>query len=240
LIGILRAKLQDANGDHQSQSHADIIRVLEAIGPEGDTALKQLMESLSPNNQARLALAWVEMKPAARSAIRRTFKIPEVSATLAQNLSSESTADLSLSGKLFVSDYDHGVALRSAAGILLLDLEPKEQAWQVLMKALSNETLPDGVAMVAYAGFYISELDPAGARRTVPALVKALEQCAAKCGKDSDSATLVGVLATAIGSLGDKAAIPLLAPIARDAPLDIVRQAAKEALEAIQARREQR
>jgi hypothetical protein len=192
LIGILRAKLQDANGDQGSQSHVDIIRVLEAIGPAGDTALEQLMESLNPNNQAQLALAWVEMNPAAKSAIRRTFKIPEVSATLAQKLSRERTADLSLSGKLLISDDYNGVALRSAVGMLLLDLEPKEEAWQVLMKALSAEISSYGSAKVAYAGFYISELDPASARRSVPALVKAFEQCSAKCDKNSDGATLVG------------------------------------------------
>ena len=222
LIGKLRVALQSSQ---QVDAHFGIVSLLEAIGPAGETALVELMRSLTVSGQTRLAMAWVEAKPAARPEILRAMKVDEVGDLLAKELASHEQDTLGISeGPAFLGVPD-GVSLRAAAGILLLGLEPREQAWKVMLGALSTEN-PLSLRL-DYATFMVGEIDPTMARPAIPALVKLLGRVSG-----DDQLRLI----RAIGRIGDQTAVAPLESMARDGDSELTREAAKRALAAIQSR----
>jgi len=234
LIGQLHAVLQ--SGRQETRTEVTIVRVLERIGPSGEAGLSELMASLTALGQARLAMAWTEVNPAAGPAVLRAMKGDEASVLLTEKLASDHDEDLCLPEDWQCWQQPHSMSLRAAAVILRLGLESREQAWKVILGVLSREDPGREYAQrVAYATFVAGELDPAFARQAMPALVKLLGQCTKVFGEESARKNLLPRLARVIGKIGDKTAVPPLEAIVRGTDSDPTREAAKQALAAIQS-----
>jgi hypothetical protein len=235
LIDRLRTTLLDSRAE--TRVEVLIVRLLEGIGLSGETALAELMPSLPAPGRARLAMAWTEVKPSAAPEVLRAMPGDEAKTLLAKELTSERMEDLCMPEAWKCWTLPASLSLRAAAVILRLGLESRAPAWKVMLAALTREdsgSLYGG--RLAYATLVVGELDPAMARQAIPLLVKLLEQADKEFGSQSAIEELLPVLARVIGKVGDQSAAAPLEAIVRDTGSDPTREAAKQALAAIQSR----
>jgi hypothetical protein len=158
-----------------------IIRVLVKGGGEpGRQAMDQFLATADPQRQSRLVLSWLEVDHGAKAEILQNANVAGITAELRKELTSAEEGSLFLlDGPSVLNDTfvfcRRGVRLRAAMGMLMLDLEPRQDAWDVLNYDLDRT---DGSFREAECGAYAATvpgwLSPSGAKPAIPFLVQDL------------------------------------------------------------------
>jgi Carboxypeptidase regulatory-like domain len=115
--------------------------LLDGGGEPGRQALHQFLASADPYHQSRLVLCWLEVDHEAKAEILQTVRVPDITAELRKSLMNTQAESVFLPGGVFPPKAfppgssilcSGGVKLRAAMGILVLGLEPRQDAWDVL------------------------------------------------------------------------------------------------------------
>jgi Carboxypeptidase regulatory-like domain len=177
LIAELRKGL---NSPANFQKHGIIRVLLRGGGEPGHQALHQLLSASDPYQQSSLILSWLEVDHGANAEILKIVRVADITAELRKALSSTGEWGLVLEDEAPPLNKPdacrRGVRLRAAMGMLVLGLEPREDAWDVLAfdldrgKDIGYREQACGNYAAAVAGF----LGPSGAKPVIPLLVQDL------------------------------------------------------------------
>jgi HEAT repeat protein len=156
-----------------------IIQVLLRGGGEpGRQAMHQFLAAADPYHQSRLVLCWLEVDHRAKAEILQLVRLPDLTAELRKALTNTREESVFLPDGAFPLNVSaicsRGVMLRAAMGMLVLDLEPRKDAWDVLAFGLDrdrNKQWQCGTYSATVPGW----LSPPRAKRVIPLLVADLK-----------------------------------------------------------------
>ena len=161
------------------QKHGIIKVLLKGGGEPGHQALDQLLATSDQYQQTSLILSWLEVDHGAKAEILKFVRVADITAELRKALSSSEEWGLKLPDgpppRNKFPGCERGVRLRAAMGMLMLGLEPREDAWDVLAFELyrKNTSYREEVCgnySATVAGF----LGPSRAKPVIPLLVQDL------------------------------------------------------------------
>jgi Carboxypeptidase regulatory-like domain len=176
LISRLIAELGKNLDFSQSVKAQGIIKVLLKGGGEaGHQAIHQFLTTADPYHQSRLVLCWLEVDHQAKDEILQVVRVTDITTELRKALSSTQHESAFLP---YVVYYDsntrtvcsRGVALRAAMGMLMLDLEPRKDAWDALAFDL-DRTHHFEVACSVYSATVLVWLGPSRAKPIISLLI---------------------------------------------------------------------
>jgi HEAT repeat protein len=211
-------KSLDSTRNFQAQ---EIIKVLlKGDGEPGRQALHQFLAAADSYRQSRLVLCWLEVEHDAKAELLEIVRVADITAELRKALASTQTETVFLPYGEFpfnkAADCSRGVMLRAAMGMLVLDLEPRKDAWDALAFGLNtapNAEWQCGIYSATVPGW----LSPSRAKPIVPLLVKDLlcypvnnrptQQRSTRVGANAD---LIVSLKNALAKIGDEDTIVLI------------------------------
>jgi hypothetical protein len=211
-------KSLDSTRNFQAQ---EIIKVLlKGDGEPGRQALHQFLAAADSYHQSRLVLCWLEVEHDAKAELLEIVRVADITAELRKALASTQTETVFLPYGEFpfnkAADCSRGVMLRAAMGMLVLDLEPRKDAWDALAFGLNtafNAEWQCGIYSATVPGW----LSPSRAKPIVPLLVKDLlcypvnnrptQQRSTRVGANAD---LIVSLKNALAKIGDEDTIALI------------------------------
>jgi hypothetical protein len=186
-----------------------IIEVLLKGGDQGPRALHQYLASADPFHQSRLALSWLEEDHGAKDEILPLVDVAGITAELGTAMQSDASETVFLPHGEFPHGEDaacnRGVMLRASMGILVLDLEPRDTAWNHLASLLFQNVQ---VGCGAYAVIVPRWIKPSAAKPITPFLAKLLD-CQPGGVTIQDN-----WVADTLATIGDESTIALLQKIA--------------------------
>lgn len=145
---LMSALEKSLDGPYNYFSQGMIKAILEGGGDPGRQSLHQYLASADSFHQSRLAMSWLEVDRQAKAEILENIDAAKVSDELAKAMGSNAgeftallyfktlkpTADTltEQTSDAFSIECENGVALRAAMGVMLLNLQHREQASDIL------------------------------------------------------------------------------------------------------------
>ena len=178
LISRLIAELGKNLNLSQSFKAQGIIKILLKGGGEaGHQSMHQFLATADPYHQLRLVLCWLEVDHQAKAEILQVVRVADITTELRKALTSTQQESVFLPSVVYFSNTpagcSRGVTLRAAMGMLMLDLEPRKDAWDALAFDL-DRTHHFELACSVYSATVLVWLGPSRAKPIIPLLINDL------------------------------------------------------------------